>query len=164
LETNLTNIMELLSPRCIKVPLESREKREVIGELIELLVSVKKLPHREVIFDALIEREEFGSTGIGHGVALPHAKCPEAKDIYLACGLSPQGINFDALDRELVYIFFLILYPPTASGRYLKVMSILNRILIRATAREELLRAKTGDEVYAVLYQLNESLTTAGSS
>lgn len=158
------NLLDLISPRCIKVPLVSKSKLEVIGELVDLLVSVKKLPHRDAIFDALVEREEVGSTGIGHGVALPHAKCAEVKEIYVACGIAPEGIDFDALDREPVYIFFLILAPRSAPGQHLKVMSILTRFLSRESSREALLNAKDTDEVYAVLCEINTPQNATGGS
>lgn len=158
------NLLDLISPRSIRVPLESKTKNEVIAELVDLLVSVKRLPHRQAIYDALIEREEVGSTGIGHGVALPHAKCAEVKEIVIACGVAPDGIDFDALDREPVYIFFLILAPRTAPGQHLKVMSILTRFLSREAARDQLMKAKSADEVYAILCNLSESSPTMESS
>jgi nitrogen PTS system EIIA component len=158
------NFLDMISPHCIRVPLQSKSKKEVIEELVELLVSVKKLPHRDAIHDALIEREEVGSTGIGHGVALPHAKCAEVKEIYVACGIAPEGIDFDALDGEPVYIFFLILAPRSAPGQHLKVMSILTRFLGRASSREALLKAADSDEIYSVLCDLHESQSTAGAS
>ena len=151
------NLLDMISPRCIKVPLESKTKKDMIAELVDLLVSVKKLPHRNVIYDALIEREETGSTGIGHGVALPHAKCAEVKEICIACGTVPNGVDFDALDGEPVYIFFLILAPRVSAGKNLKVMALLTRQLTRASAREELINAKDADEFYTVLCKLNES-------
>lgn len=155
------NLMELISPRCVKAPLEGTSKKEVIAELVDLLVSAKKLPHREAILDALIEREEVGSTGIGHGVALPHAKCAEVKDIYVACGISPAGIDFEALDREPAHIFFLILAPRSAPGRHLKVMSILTRLLSRPAVREEFMEAKTVDDTFAVLSKHCEEQVSA---
>lgn len=151
------NLLDLISPRCIKAPLEGKTKRDVIAELVDLLVSSKKLPHRDAILDALIEREDVGSTGIGHGVALPHAKCAEVKEICVACGISPRGIDFDALDREPVYIFFMILAPRSAPGKHLKVMSILTRLLSKAPVREELVNAKTADDVYTILGNFDES-------
>ncbi|MBD3267709.1 PTS sugar transporter subunit IIA [bacterium] len=154
---NSMKLMDLISPRCIKVPLQSHNKDEVLSELVDLLVSVKQLPHRNSIYEALIEREEVGSTGIGHGVALPHAKCVEVKDIYVACGISPGGIDFDALDRNPVHIFFLILAPRTAPGQHLKVMANLTRMLSNETAREKLLEADDADGVYQVLSDLSES-------
>ncbi len=163
-ERNEMNLMDVISPRCIKVPLESQTKEEVIAELVDLLVAVKKLPHRNVIYDALIEREEVGSTGIGHGVALPHAKCAEVKDIYVACGISSDGIDFEALDREPVHIFFMILAPRTAPGQHLKVMSILTRILSKASSREEIIKAKNADEVYSTLYELSQNQSVSKTS
>ncbi|MGI6457482.1 MAG: PTS sugar transporter subunit IIA [bacterium] len=151
------NLLDIISPRSIKVPLSSTAKQDVIAELVDVLVTVKKLPHRQVILDALLEREEVGSTGIGHGVALPHAKCAEVKEIHIACGVAPQGVDFDALDREPVFIFFLILAPRSAPGQHLKVMSILTRFLSKVQAREKLMQAKDADEVYAVLDELTSA-------
>ncbi len=149
------NLMDLISPHCIKVPLESKTKDDVLAELVDLLVTVKRLPYREAILEALIEREEVGSTGIGHGVALPHAKCNEVKEIFIACGVSKDGINFEALDKEPVYIFFLILAPKTATGQHLKVMSLLTRCLSKSAVREDLLNAQDADELFGVLFNQN---------
>lgn len=151
------NLLDLISPRCIKAPLESANKQDVLAELLDLLVSVKSLPYRDTIFEALVEREEVGSTGIGHGVALPHAKCAEVKEIYIACGVSPQGVDFEALDREPAHIFFLILAPRNAPGQHLKVMAILTRFLSHASTREELMNAKDADEIYSVLCKLSDN-------
>lgn len=156
------NLLDHISPRCIKIPLTQTTKESVLGELVDLIVSVKSLPHRDSIFEALIEREEVGSTGIGYGVALPHAKCAEVKEIHVACGICPEGIDFDALDRKPVYIFFLILAPRSAPGQHLKVMAILTRFLSQAPIREELMKAKDADEVYAVLSKMNESQSAMG--
>lgn len=156
------NLLDLISPRCIKVPLESTTKKDVLAELIDLLVDVKSLPHRDSIYEALLEREEVGSTGIGHGVALPHAKCAEVKEIYIACGISREGVDFEALDREVVNIFFLMLAPRTAPGQHLKVMSILTRFLSQSATRQELLNAETADDVYTVLCRISESQSTTG--
>lgn len=153
------NLMDLISPRCIKVPLESGDKQSVLSELVDLVVNVKRLPHRDAIVEALLEREEVGSTGIGHGVALPHAKCVEVKEIHIACGVSTAGVDFEALDREPVYIFFLILAPRSAPGQHLKAMSMLTRFLSKANVREKLTQAKNADEFYSVLHDINDAQT-----
>lgn len=157
------NLLDLISPRCIRVPLQSKTKKDVIAEMVDMLVAVKKLPRRDNIYAALIEREEVGSTGIMHGVALPHAKCAEVKEIYVACGITPEGIDFDALDKEPVHIIFMILAPRSAAGQ-LKVMQILTRFLMQAPAREALLKSKTADEVYAILTKMDPSQAAAGTS
>jgi len=158
------NLLDLISPRCIKVPLEAKNKTEAISELVEMAASVKQLPHRQAIFEALMEREEVGSTGIGHGVALPHAKCVEVKEICVACGIAPEGVDFDALDQEPVYIFFLILAPRSAPGQHLKVMASLTRMLSKASAREELLKASNADDAYSILCKIQEPSTATGAS
>lgn len=156
------NLLDLISPRCIRVPLQSKTKKEAIAELVDMLVSVKKLPRRDNIYEALIEREEVGSTGIMHGVALPHAKCAEVKEIYVACGITPEGIDYDALDQKPVHIIFLILAPRSASGQ-LKVMQILTRFLNQVSYREALIKAANPDEVYSIISEATQNQTAAGT-
>ncbi len=149
------NLLDFISPHTIKVPLESKNKEDVISELLDILVTVKTVPHRSSILEALTEREEAGSTGIGHGVALPHARCAEVKEIYIACGVAPDGIDFDALDREPVYIFFMILAPRSAPG-HLKIMSMLTRMLSKSSIRDKLQNAHSADDVYNILSELSD--------
>jgi mannitol/fructose-specific phosphotransferase system IIA component (Ntr-type) len=99
----------LISKNTSKVSLEGQDREEVLAELVELQIRAGKVKDRDGILEALSEREAKGSTGIGGGVAIPHAKHPEVNGITVGIGVSHQGIEFDAADGGLVYIVFLVL-------------------------------------------------------
>lgn len=106
------NLAGLLDQSVVKVPLEGLTTDEVIAELVELLVRAGKVNDRDVVLDALYEREGKGSTGIGGGVAIPHARHPDIKGVVLAAGVSRDGVEFFAADGEPVYVVFLLMGTP----------------------------------------------------
>lgn len=98
----------LIEEQTVKVPLEALDAEEAMAELVEVLVRAGKLRDRDGILDALYEREARGSTGIGGGVAIPHAKHDEINGVVLAVGVSREGIEFEATDDKPVYLVFLV--------------------------------------------------------
>jgi nitrogen PTS system EIIA component len=100
------------------------DKRQVITALIKSLVAQKKFaPEREIeIIEGAMAREAIGSTGIGHGIAIPHCRTPHVKDIVCAYGSSSSGIDFDSLDGEPVHSVFLLLTPPDQKEQHLQLM------------------------------------------
>jgi len=103
------NLVALLDEGLVKIPLEGLTKDEVIAELAELLVRAGKVKDREGMLDALMAREDKGSTGIGGSVAIPHARSAELQGIVLAVGVSPEGAEFDAVDDQPVHLVFLLM-------------------------------------------------------
>jgi PTS system fructose-specific IIA component/PTS system nitrogen regulatory IIA component len=111
--------------------LAATEKEDVIREMVGTLVAagrVQESAARKVI-KALMDREELGSTGIGSGVAVPHAKHDAMLDLVCAFGRSKKGINFDALDGEQVYVVFLLLSSKSASGAHLEALAFISRLV-----------------------------------
>jgi mannitol/fructose-specific phosphotransferase system IIA component (Ntr-type) len=102
------DVIRLLDEDVVKVPLEAMDKEEAIAELCELLVRGERVPEREGLLDALYDRESKGSTGIGDGVAIPHARHPQVKGAVVAAGVSPDGIDFDAVDGKDVHLIFCV--------------------------------------------------------
>ena len=101
-------IIELLNKDAVSIDLKSQEKKDILAELVSLLVSsgaIKKADTNDVI-KKLGERELLGSTGIGKGVAIPHAKCPKIKKMAAAFGVSKTGVDFKSLDGDKTHIFF----------------------------------------------------------
>lgn len=135
-------IIDFLNPRAISANLKSTDKEGVIGELVDLLVKVKEIKNRDEIIKALLEREALGSTGIGQGIAIPHAKSDSVKDLVAAFGLSRKGVNFDALDGERVYIFFLLVAPTDSAGPHLKALARISRLLKDKYLRQTLRSAE----------------------
>lgn len=106
-------ILDFLSEKAISADLKSQDKKGVIRELTDLLVSAGELKPKieDDVIKVLFNREALGSTGIGQGVAIPHGKCEFTKELVAALGISKKGINFDSLDGEPAHIFFLLLAP-----------------------------------------------------
>src|ERR1041384_7343929 len=101
-------ILDFLTVDAVKMNLESKTKKDVIKELVELLVKSDKVKDKKKMIQTLMDREELGSTGIGQGIAIPHGKSDTVSDLAAAFGLSQEGIGFDSLDGEPVHIFFLL--------------------------------------------------------
>jgi len=147
------NIIDLISREAISVDLKASRKEEVISELVSLLVGsgdVKKSGKDEIL-KSLKEREDLGSTGIGKGVAIPHAKCPSVKKMIAAFGISKTGIDFKSLDGEPTYIFLLLIAPGETPGPHLKALAKIARLLDDKFIRERLRSAKNPAEIVRII-------------
>jgi mannitol/fructose-specific phosphotransferase system IIA component (Ntr-type) len=113
-------ITEFLDVKGIHLDLRANEKHDILKELVDVLAEVKDIGDKKLILKALLERESLGSTGIGQGIAIPHGKTDKVKELISVLAISKQGVNFEALDGEPVYIFFLLVAPKDAAGPHLK--------------------------------------------
>lgn len=137
------NIMSFLDERAVSVDLKSQNhngKEGVIRELVGLLLSAGAIKERDVnkLVQILLKRESLGSTGIGQGVAIPHGKSDCVSTLVAAFGVSRSGVNFDSLDGEPVYIFFLLIAPEDSAGPHLKALARISRLLKDKHFRETL--------------------------
>ena len=145
------NLARLLDPDLIRTPLESAFKDETIAELVELLVRAGWVKDREGILQALYERERKGSTGIGGGVAIPHARDPEIQDAVLAVGIAADGIEFDAVDDEPVRLVFLLLGAPDKPGQNVEILADIGILVQIPGVYEKLVGAKDPQTVIATI-------------
>jgi nitrogen PTS system EIIA component len=143
-------LTELLTPDRVVLPLTARDKSGVIAELTRRLVRDAGGGFDEVL-DAIRERESVLSTGIGFGVAIPHARCAAVRDLVVVCGVSRAPVPFDAIDGEPVRLVFLIVGPEASAGLHVKVLSRIARLVRREAVRQRLLEANTSDEFYKIL-------------
>ena len=139
-------LSELLSAERVKVPLGSRTKSDVLQELVELVTRERNDCDTASILSSVREREQVLSTGVGGGVAIPHGKTPHIDQLVLAAGVSPEPIDFDALDGKPVRLFFLLVGPESASGAHVKALSRISRLLRRESLRMDLLAARSGED------------------
>ena len=144
-------ITEFLSKAGIKIGLQSVEKEDTLKELVDVLAEVQDIGDKKSILKALVERESLGSTGIGQGIAIPHGKTEKIKELVAVLGISKKGINFEALDGEPVYIFFLLVAPKETAGPHLKALAQISRLLRDTYFCELLRRCNTPDEVYDLI-------------
>src|SRR5882762_8151868 len=144
-------VLDFLDPSAVTVELTAVNKKGVLEELVAQLARSGKIKDPKTTVDILLEREKLGSTGIGQGIAIPHAKTDQAKEVIAAFGLSRRGVPFDSLDGEPVYIFFLLVAPPDAAGLHLKALARISRLLKDKFFRQSLRDVKDAAEVLKII-------------
>lgn len=153
-------LTELLSIERIKIPLESRTKDELLRELVGVAAGNAGGPDREDVLRAVREREAVLSTGIGHGVAIPHGKSSAVGDLRMAAGRAAAPVDFDALDGQPVSLFFLLVGPESAAGPHIKALSRISRLVRKDEVRERLVAAQTAEEFLRALQDAESWATT----
>jgi PTS system nitrogen regulatory IIA component len=141
-----------LAPRRV-VDLTSRSKDAALMELVETLASAPEVTNREKLLQAILERERIVSTGIGLGVAVPHAKIPEVSEFVVAYGRSTDGIDFGSIDDRPVHHVVLIVGPPDRQQRYLQFLATVTLKLKQPELRRALEEAPSTAKLYEVLSQ-----------
>ncbi|MBI4668391.1 MAG: PTS sugar transporter subunit IIA [Elusimicrobia bacterium] len=140
-------ISAILKAQNILLDIKSSAKPDVMRELADLVFSEGDIAIKEEIIGALLDREKLGSTGIGSGVAVPHAKSPRAEKMICAFGISKKGIDFEALDHEPVYIIFLLVAPPNSQSEHLNILARIVQLLKDPALRQALRQAATAQEI-----------------
>lgn len=144
---NIVKITDYMSEELILLNLKAKNKDEALKELSALIGKSEKIEKKDVIYKALLERENLGSTGIGKGVAIPHAKTDAAESLTIAFGISKEGVDFKSLDQEKVKIFFVFASPFKDSQIYLKVLARISRLIRDENFREKLLNCENAKEI-----------------
>lgn len=150
-------LAEMLDPSVVEVPVESFTREEVIAELVELLVRAGEIQDREGVLDALYERERKGSTGIGNGVAVPHARHPSIDGAVLAVGIAPDGIEFEAVDDEPVYLVFLLLGSPDQPSLTIEALADIGMVVQIPDVQKRLLNADDAQNVIDIIDKAQEN-------
>ena len=144
-------ISEILNVQGVKIGLTAIKKEDVLKELVDALANVIDIGDPKRIVKALLERENLGSTGIGQGIAIPHGKTDKVEKLTAVLGISKSGVNFDALDGEPVYIFFLLVAPKDCAGPHLKALAQISRLLRDTYFCMLIRKCKTPEEVYNLI-------------
>jgi len=147
------NIYELLDKNCIDPSIQARTKREVIVQIAELMTKSGRVPNKKALLKALLEREKLCSTGIGEGVAIPHAKCEGMTQMCVALAVAKDGVEFDAIDKKPVKIIFGLSGPPDEPEEHIRILSHMARIARSPDFRDALLAATSAEEAYKILYE-----------
>ncbi|MFO7850299.1 MAG: PTS sugar transporter subunit IIA [Spirochaetia bacterium] len=143
----MISIAEMMSPDRINLELKEKKKKKVIQELAEMLGETGIVNDSSSLTKQILKRESMASTGIGHGIAIPHVLTDLVDQTLITFGRSSRGIAFDSVDNRPVYLFFLIVGPSSCSGEHLKLLSKLSRLLTDESFREKLLGAEKPEEV-----------------
>lgn len=144
------DLVSYLDPRLVLF-LHTTSRDEALKQLVDALHAAEKLEDREAFYQAILEREKIVSTGIGIGVAIPHAKIPEGDDFFIAIGIqAKEGIAWNALDGSLVRLIFMIGGPAQQPAEYLSLLSRLTLAIKDEDRRKKLLKVRSVKDVIAL--------------
>lgn len=144
-------LRKFIQKECISLELQSKNKADVIDELIGILDKAGKLNDREIFKKEILKREAQSSTGLEEGIAIPHAKTAAVKVPSIAIGISKEGLDYESLDGEVSRLFFMIAAAEGAEDTHIELLSKLSTILLEDEVREALLHAKSKEEVIQML-------------
>ena len=144
-------LTDILSPTCVKVPLAASDKSGVIVELIDLLVANGLTHDRDGLLVPVLAREATRTTGIGHGLAIPHAKSDNVSKLVMAVGKPAEPIDFDSIDREPVTVVVLLVGPPDQTGPHIQALARISRLMLMDKFRSAVARAQSADELYGII-------------
>ncbi|MCC9023837.1 fructose-specific PTS transporter subunit EIIC [Bacillus nakamurai] len=146
-------ITELLTKDTIHLNIESKKKENVIDEMVTVLDKAGRLNDREAYKAAILNRESQSSTGIGEGIAIPHAKTASVINPAIAFGRSKAGVDYDSLDGQPAHLVFMIAATEGANNTHLEALSRLSTLLMREEIRKQLLEAETKDAIIDIINQ-----------
>ena len=149
-------ILDVLSKETICLDLKATDKKEVLDEMAAPVARLTGAAP-EALVQVLMERERLGSTGIGGGIGIPHGKLKNLASLVLGFGLSRRGVDFDSLDGRPAHLFFLMLTPENSAGLHLKLLARLSRLLKNDEFKSQLMRAKSPEEILAIIQEKDEA-------
>lgn len=150
---------DFVKTEAIRSSLEASDKEGVIRELVDSLVESGQLgaDNQESIVQAILKREELGSTGIGRGIAVPHTKHPSVEKPVGTVGVSPAGVDFQSLDGEVVQLFFMLISPPDQPNEHLRALENISKQLQDETFCRFLKQSKTSEDVQQILEEADNN-------
>ncbi|MBX3363961.1 MAG: PTS sugar transporter subunit IIA [Phycisphaeraceae bacterium] len=145
------NLLDILSIDCIRAPLAAETKRAAIDELVDLLAVAGKVTNPGALKDAVWTREQTRTTGIGHGLAIPHGKCPGIVSLAMAIGKPSTPMDFEAIDSQPVRLIVLLASPPDRTSEHIQALARVSRLMTLEDFRRKIYEAETPEEIYELL-------------
>lgn len=152
----MKKVVDYLKIDTVNVDLKSKDKKAVIKEVFEELAKCPEVLDKNKCYEDLLEREKLGSTGIGEGFAIPHAKTSGVKELILTVGISKNPIDYESIDSKKVNIFFMFLSPNELSQEYLVLLAKISRFIRQDDFKTRLLSATSKNEIYEILSSREE--------
>lgn len=142
----MIKISQCMNPKLITF-LNVDTRDEVVRALVEIIYAARKIEDKETFFKAIVEREEIVSTGIGMGVAIPHAKLPQYDNFFIAIAILQKGVDWNALDNAPVRFVFMIGGPDDKQTEYLQILSGLTQAIKDEEKRKKMLTLKSPESI-----------------
>lgn len=151
-------LTDILQPDCVLVPLDAPDKQTAIFTLADLLCEKTGITDPEGLKEAIWKRETVRTTGIGGGIAVPHGKTDNVPGLRMAIGRTASPLEFGAIDRQPVELIILLASPIDQTGPHIEALSRISRMLIDPDARDKMKSLPTGEEVYAMIKDLESAV------
>jgi PTS system nitrogen regulatory IIA component len=145
------NLKMVLTKETINLHLKGANKQEIINELLDILVAANKIQDRQAAYAAVMEREQKMSTGMKHGIAIPHGKSATITDLVACIGISDSPVDFDSLDHEPCRIFIMTLSPMEKTGPHLQFLAEISLLFKSSEKRAEILKAASSEDILRIL-------------
>jgi mannitol/fructose-specific phosphotransferase system IIA component (Ntr-type) len=144
-------IQDIIQKNAIIINLEAPDKSGLLIQMAKYLASLYDLKNNEQVVQKILDREAEMSTGIGFGIAIPHARIEGVDSVYMIAARSIKGIEFDAIDEQPVHLVFMMISPANASNQYTQILSSLSRIMSYEDIRKSLLETETPEEFLNII-------------
>lgn len=154
-------LSEILNPACIKVPLAATSKQDALYELVELLAQAGAVTQVQQLKDAVWQREQTRTTGIGHGIGIPHGKTSCLHELHMAIGIPATPIEFGAIDNKPVELIILLASPADQTGPHIQALAKISRMLTDDVFRDAVKKAQSPEKLYEMLLQHEAQLAGA---
>ena len=152
------NLTDILDERAISLAIDGSSMEEIVGGLVDLMAATDVISDREAVIRDILRREAVMSTGIGGGIAIPHAQSKGAGRLAVALGRSRKEVDFNSLDGRPVQLFFLVVGPEERGG-YIRVLARISRLLYSGDLQRRLLSAKTAADALDLVRAEEERVT-----
>lgn len=145
------NLLDIISPESFRSPLKATTKRGAIEELVDMLASIGKVQDASALKEAVWQREQTKTTGIGLGLAIPHGKCAGISNISMAMGKPATPMEFEAIDGKPVRLIVLLASPPDKQSDHIQALARISRLMYDNEFREQMYTASTAQEMYELV-------------
>ncbi len=156
LKPEAVDLQDVITPATINLHLKGTTKEAIIDELLDTLVKAGKVTDRVATKACVLDRERKMSTGMKHGIAIPHGKTDSVADLVACIGISDTPVDFDSLDQEPARIFIMTLSPLDKTGPHLQFLAQISLLFKSAEKREALLKAGSPESVIKLLTESEE--------
>lgn len=145
------DLRHVFRPPTVTLELKSPDKESAIADLIDVLVAAGEIPDRSAALEAVLDRERRMSTGMQHGIAIPHGKTETVAEVVAAVGIHRRGVDFQSLDGRLTHVIILALSPQGMAAPHVQFLAEVGRLLENPGLREALLKARSKEDLVSLL-------------
>ena len=156
------SLLDILSVKSAIVGLKGQSKDDIIEELVASLEVGASITDRDKVLQAVLEREKIMSTGIGDGIAIPHGKSDAVVELAAALSIHQRGVDFEALDGEPTFVFFLLVSPASISGPHIKALARISRMLKNDSFKKKLIEAGSAEQIIKAIGEEEKNHPPAG--